>query len=81
MEYLEYWHHYTNQRYHIFIQCDYSPRPLRVPKLLIIKRLIEWLAKESNMLLSALAPAAVPIKYSNIRFQPMKKATNSPTVT
>ncbi|TNN41197.1 hypothetical protein EYF80_048625 [Liparis tanakae] len=31
------------------------------------------------MLLRADAPAAVPIRYSRIRFQPMKNATNSPT--
>ena len=58
-----------------------SPRPLRVPTLSTIQRLMVWLASESNMLLRALAPAAVPIKYSRIRFQPMKNATNSPTVT
>ena len=58
-----------------------SPRPLRVPTLSAIRRLTVWLASESNMLLRALAPAAVPIRYSRIRFQPMKNATNSPTVT
>lgn len=58
-----------------------SPRPLRVPTVSTIQRLMVWFARESNMLLRALAPAAVPIRYSRIKFQPMKNATNSPTVT
>lgn len=63
-----------------YTQCD-APSPFNVPTLLIIQRLMVWLASESNMLLRALAPAAVPIRYSRMRFQPMKNATNSPTVT
>lgn len=58
-----------------------SPKPLRVPTVSTIQRLMVWFARESNMLLRALAPAAVPIRYSRIKFQPMKNATNSPTVT
>lgn len=46
-----------------------------------MKWLMLRLANESAMLLRADAPAAVPIRYSRIRFHPMKNATNSPTVT
>lgn len=58
-----------------------SPKPLSVPMCDIMKLLMLWLASESAMLLRADAPAAVPIRYSRMRFQPMKNATHSPTVT
>lgn len=63
------------------VELTHSPRPFRVPRWLIMYLLMVWLARESNMLLRALAPAAVPIRYSRMRFHPMKNATNSPTVT
>ena len=52
-----------------------------LPRFLIDHSDIDRLDRESIIEDKAEAPDAVPIKYSRIRFQPMKKATNSPTVT
>lgn len=56
-------------------------RPNTVPNASLMLPLIDPPANESKLALRAQAQAEVPIKYSKIIFQPMTKATNSPTDT
>lgn len=55
--------------------------PNTVPNVPLILFDIAPFSNESKLALRAHAHALVPIKYSKIIFQPMTKATNSPTET
>lgn len=63
-------------------KSGYSPRNETSKVMRFLKNCDIWFpAKESTYPLSPLATLEVPITYSSTRFQPMVKATNSPTDT
>ena len=60
---------------------EIGPKVFNVPMFSTHQFLIRWFVNMSIIEEIALAPDAVPIRYSRIMFHPMMKAINSPTVT